>query len=377
MTLLPQDADKASRNAALTLALALPGDAVLYLLLPLYAPVFGVTLAQAGVLLAANRLVRIAGYGLVARLYSARGPRAACLVASAGAIVSTLGYFWLSGLWALLVMRLVWGLSFAALNIANQVLPTAAPEGAARRSGKARALVAVGPMVALMGGAIVAELWGPRIVFLLLGLAALAAPLFAARLPHGPEAFKASSRRLGLPGPINVWSFIMGLTLDGLFIFGLSLLAAKSLPHGAVIAGGAAMALRYLVEIGFAPVGGHLAQQHGARRMVVVFSIGAAAGLALLAGNGPVLWTGILVTIVLRALLQPLPGPLVAQTCPHDERIATLASQATWRDIGAGSGPLLAGLLLPVVPALAVYGGSAALLGAATGWLARAPVRRD
>ena len=126
-------------------------------------------------------------------------------MASACAIVSTLGYFWLSGLWALLVMRLVWGLSFAALNIANQVLPTAAPEGAARRSGKARALVAIGPMVALMGGALIAELWGPRIVFLLLGLAALAAPLFAARLPHGPEAFKASSRRLGLPGPINVW----------------------------------------------------------------------------------------------------------------------------------------------------------------------------
>ena len=77
MRLLPQDADKASRNAALTLALALPGDAVLYLLLPLYAPVFGVTLAQAGVLLAANRLVRIAGYGLVACIRrAARAPPA-------------------------------------------------------------------------------------------------------------------------------------------------------------------------------------------------------------------------------------------------------------------------------------------------------------
>lgn len=45
------------------MALALPGDAILYLLLPLYAASFGVSLVEAGLLLAANRLVRIAGYG--------------------------------------------------------------------------------------------------------------------------------------------------------------------------------------------------------------------------------------------------------------------------------------------------------------------------
>ena len=53
--------DRASRNAALVLGLTGPGDTVLYLLLPLYAAGFGVTLAEAGLLLAANRLVRIAG----------------------------------------------------------------------------------------------------------------------------------------------------------------------------------------------------------------------------------------------------------------------------------------------------------------------------
>ena len=52
-----QDADRASRNAALTLAVTLPGDTVLYLLLPLHASAFGVTLPEAGLLLAANRIV--------------------------------------------------------------------------------------------------------------------------------------------------------------------------------------------------------------------------------------------------------------------------------------------------------------------------------
>src|ERR1044071_7808148 len=88
----PATADLASSNAALTLGLGLPGDTVLYLLLPLYGAEFGVSLPEAGVLLAANRLVRIAGYGWVARGYERFGPRTACLAAAAGAIGSTLGY---------------------------------------------------------------------------------------------------------------------------------------------------------------------------------------------------------------------------------------------------------------------------------------------
>jgi hypothetical protein len=38
------------------------GDPVLYLLLPLHAAAFGITLPEAGLLLAANRIVRIFGY---------------------------------------------------------------------------------------------------------------------------------------------------------------------------------------------------------------------------------------------------------------------------------------------------------------------------
>jgi len=147
------EADRASRNAALTLALALPGDTVLYLLLPLHAAAFGVTLPEAGLLLAANRIVRVFGYRWVADFYATRGPRAACLLAVAGAVLSCLAYAALSGLWLLLIARLIWGLAFAAMNIANQALPTSHPRAAARRVGRTRAIVAVGPMLGLLGAA--------------------------------------------------------------------------------------------------------------------------------------------------------------------------------------------------------------------------------
>jgi MFS family permease len=286
----PRIADRNSRNASLTLALAQPGDTLLYLLLPLYHAVFGVSLAEAGLLLAANRLVRIAGYGWVARLYSSRGPRGACLLAAIGSVLATLGYALLSGVWALLVARLLWGLSFAAMNIATQALATAEPAGAARRSGRMRAVIAAGPVGGLLGGAVVSQLAGPRAAFLVLAAAALIAIPFAVRLPDQGEgmASRLLRPRFGLPSRLDAWSFVQGMTLDGLFVLGMSVLAAATVPHYAALAAGAALALRYIAEILLGPAGGALAERYGARRLLMLLSISTAAGLAVI-GAG-LLW---------------------------------------------------------------------------------------
>lgn len=372
MSVSPDTADRDSRNAALTLAFALPGDVLLYLLLPLYAGSFGVTLFEAGVLLAANRLIRIVGYGTVARLYGSRGARWACLIACIGSVLSTLAYGLLSGFWLLLFARLMWGLSFAILNIANQALPTSALDGAAARSGRARSLVAIGPMLSLVVGALLAETAGPRVVFILLALAALAAPVFAARLPDTTHVINRAGPRISVPEPISIWSFSMGFALDGIFVFGLSLIAAQSMPQGAVVAAGAAMALRYASEIVLSAPGGSLAQRVGPRRLLVVLSFATAASMALLGAEGMMVWGAIVLTVILRALLQPLPAPVVALAYPGPDRVQALARQATWRDIGAGAGPLAAGLLFPLLPAVAVFAGAGGLLAASTALLLRA-----
>lgn len=356
-------ADRASRNAALVLGLTLPGDTVLYLLLPLHAAIFGVTLAEAGLLLAANRLVRIAGYGWVARGYRRFGPRLACLAAVLGAALAALGYALTTGLWWLLAARLVWGLSFAAMNIATQALATALAVGAARRSGQSRAIIAAGPMLGLLGGAVLAERAGPQLVFLLLAAVALLALPVALLLPGGGgEQVHAPGPRFALPARLDLWSFVQGLTLDGLFVLGLAVLAARAMPDGAALAAGAALALRYAAEIVLGPPGGALAERFGARRLLVWLSVASAAGLAAM-GLGW-LWTGAVAVVLLRGLLQPLPAPVAAAEHPGPGRVAALARLATWRDIGAGLGPLAAGLLLPLVAPAPLYGGAALLLAA-------------
>ncbi len=128
------------------------------------------------------------------------------------------------------------------------------------------------------------------------------------------------------------------------------------------MAAGAAMALRYLAEILLSPVGGAMAQRHGARRMLIALSIACSTALLLLGTGGLLLWIGVIATVMLRALIQPLPAPVVAEAYPGPARVPALARQATWRGIGAGAGPLAAGLLFPIAPAAAIYVGGAILL---------------
>lgn len=365
------EADRATRYAALALAFCLPGDIVLYLLLPLFPEIFNLTLPEVGLLLAANRLVRIVGYQWVANLYATRGPRLTCLLATVATIVATFGYTVLSGVWALLVLRLMWGLAFAGLNIANHALASSVAIDVSRRAGRARGIVAAGPTLGLLAGAMLAEYAGVRAVFLVLGLTTLPALYFAARLPAAPEGGVGRAPAVSKPDALNVWAFCAGFTLDGIFIVGLAITVAAHQPEGAILAAGAAMALRFALEVVLSPVSGAWGQYLGPRRVLIAGALVAAFGLALigvtdLSGSDAVLWTGLLTTIVLRAVLQPLPAPVVAETYPGAARVPALAAQSTWRDIGAGLGPLAAGLLLPLIAPAATYGLAALLLAGAS-----------
>ncbi|NYT37627.1 MFS transporter [Allopusillimonas soli] len=363
-------ADRDARNAAVALGLALPVDVLLYLLLPMYHDLFGVTLAQAGILLAANRLVRIMGYGWVARRYARYGDRPACLWAVGSAAVCGVGFATLSGFWLLLPLRLLWGLAFAALNLSTQALGTILPEGASRRYGRSRAYIALGPVVALPLGAVMTQLWGPRAIFFLAAGAALLGLLAARILPATPHEQPAARRGLRLPNSLDIWSFLEGLTLDGLFIVGLSYLGKDALPGGAVVVAGSLLAVRYLGEIVLSPVGGRMADRAGPERVLVALSL--LTALALTGFGLGWLWTCSAIIVVLRALQLPLVAPIVARRTPGPGRVQALAARAIWRDIGAGFGPMMAGLLLPLVSAPWLYGVPAVLLGWAAIACARA-----
>lgn len=366
-----RQADIDSRHAAMSLSAALPCDIVLYLLLPMYAAQFHVSLAEAGVLLAANRLVRIAGYRWVASFYARRGDRPTCTLAVCAAILCALGYTVASGFWALLPLRLLWGMAFAGLNLSTQAMSTANPQGAARRSGRSRGVIAIGPMLWLPTAALLAPHIGPRLVFALVASTALLGLLAARRLPQHAYA-PPQPRRWKLPNALDWWSFLEGLTLDGLFIVGLAYMSKQSFGADGELVAGVLMALRYAGEIVLSPLGGWLAERFGAVKVLVTLSL--ATCVALVGFGGGLLWLFAGLIVILRALQLPLLAPIVAARTPPAQRVHALAGRAIWRDIGAGMGPMLAGLLLPVMSSLWLYSLAATALALAAIACGRAPV---
>ena len=297
----------------------------------------------------------------MARFYAKRGDRPTGTMAVIAAACASLGYATLSGVWLLVPFRLLWGLAFAALNISTLSMATSDPQGAARRNGRSRAIIAAGPTIALPTAALLAEKleFGPRAIFFVLTAVALAGLLATRHLPSAPHPVSAP-RKLQLPGSLDVWSFLEGFTLDGLFVVGLGYLGKDLLPGGAVMTAALLMALRYFCEIVLSPIGGRMAERFGAERLLVALSL--LTTLVLVGFGAGWIFGGAAAIVVLRALQIPLIAPIVARRTPGAGRVQALAARAVWRDIGAGTGPMAAGLLLPILPSFWLYAVSAALL---------------
>ena len=82
MTIAAENGWRAVIGSSTVMSLALLGDALLYAVLPVYAEDFGLTLPWVGVMLSANRFVRVFTYGVIARLTNAIGVRHMCVAAA-------------------------------------------------------------------------------------------------------------------------------------------------------------------------------------------------------------------------------------------------------------------------------------------------------
>jgi len=340
------------------MSLALLGDALLYAVLPVYAEHFGLTLAWVGIMLSANRIVRVFAYGAIARLTNAVGVRNMCIAAAIVATISTAMYGIGQGPATMLVARILWGLTYATLVLVTLSYAIEFRESAGSRVGAGQAIQRIGPIVALIFGAWMVSEVGPNTVFVILaGLTLLAIPV-ALTLPKTtkPKGTQSKSANFGRPTPIDVLFFLQGYGVDGVFAVSITLIFAREASLSeAVLSGGALLAMRHFAEAVAAPLFGWVADQIGARRVFVVSAIltmfgfiGVAAGFTI---------AGAIVMLLFRGALASLGPAVIAQSTDDDqEALGALARMQTWRDIGASAGPLVTGFLLTVLSAEAQHG---------------------
>jgi len=348
------------------MSFALLGDALLYAVLPAYAESFGLTLPWVGVMLSANRIVRVFAYGAIAKLTHTLGVRQMCIAAAITATLSTALYGIVQGPTLMLAARILWGLTYATLVLVCLSYAIEARERAGTRVGVSQAIQRTGPVFALFSGAWLVSYVGPNTVFLILAIpTALAIPL-ALTLPRDikPKTKYSNPVSFTRPKPIDVLFFLQGYGVDGVFAVSITLIFARDTSlSNAVMGGGALLAMRHFGEAIGAPLFGWIADRFGAPRIFFIAAVLTMLGFIGVAVGYTVL--GALVMLLFRGALASLGPAVIAQSLDASgNALGPLARMQTWRDIGASCGPLVTGVLLTVVSAEIQHAMVAVAIGA-------------
>jgi MFS family permease len=354
--------------------LSLLGDATLYVVLPnpAIAAQMGVTLGMVGILLGANRLVRIPFNPPVGMLYD-RLPRRGLLVTALfiGAC-STALYAVGSGLWSLLVGRLLWGMAWSGIWIGGNtvVLDIADDHNRGRLSGRYQMWFLMGVASASLLGGIFTDWLGFRGgLWLSAGLTALGAITWWIFLPETrPARMETNGPQRGAPGgpfpwrivlPIAVPFFALRFVIGGMFYATTNPWLSTFVGEGTTLAGlflpiatltGILAATRAIISVLSAPLGGRLSDRLGQRWPVIAASaaLGAAGGW-LMGGTGLALaFVGTAGVAVAGGVIQALAPALAGDRVSPTQHSRALSGVFTVGDFASAIGPPLAFWLLPL-----------------------------
>ncbi len=346
--------------AAVTVGLAIMGDSLMYSLLPLEAPRLGIALPLVGLLLSANRIVRLISNTVVGAVFARMGPRIPFLAATVLALATTLAYGWAPGVAVFLLARVGWGVAWSALRQGGFQAVWAGDEG--RRGqlmGVLWGTIRLGSAISVMVGGLLYDRYGYRAAIMgVAGLTALSLPL-AWRISWPREASRQASRpvRLGdawrvLRPPAPRWAVLAGGTqalLEATLVSTASLFLTAKVGSNALLgyvgtAAGALLAVRWLGDLVFGPLFGALSDRIGQRWTALGL-----AGLAFFLVVGPVQMAGLpalaglgLVFICNAGLVVTLAATAnsLALRTPSPHLLVGLYTTAV--DVGLAAGPLIA-----------------------------------
>ena len=391
----------------LGVAISLLGDSTLYTVLPRpeVAAEAGVSLAMVGVLLGANRAVRLLTNGVAGVLYD-RLPRRPLLTASLflGAL-STLIFAAGRGPAPLLLSRLLWGIAWSGIWVGGNaaLLAVSGHDNRGRLSGRFQMWFFIGSGAAALFGGVLTDLLGFRQGLLIGGgLTALAALVWLVALPDlraqdavrltppaagpvgapaaAPTAASAAVAAAAFPWatvfaaavPMFVMRFVYSGVLAATAILWMAGLVGEGVTLGAFIAPiatvtGAFVAVRALISVAGARLAGHLSDLAGRRWWTVAGMLLAGAMGVWLAGSAstPLALSGALLAAVTAGGVQALAPAIVGDRGRAAQHGRMLSVVYTLGDLGSALGPPLALWLLGWLPIATLYRLSAVLLALA------------
>jgi MFS family permease len=349
----------------LTIGLSILGDSFLYGNLPIEAENLGIALPLVGVLLSANRLVRLISNTWASSVFEKFGPRKPFIASTVLALITTALYGVGWGLVVFLLARMGWGIAWSALRQGGyQAIWTGGQHAKGRLMGLLWGMIRLGSAFSVLLGGYLRDLWGYRAgVFGVMAISALAIPVAlsirwpaeAQRISSSQQSFREGwkealkterGRRLLLAGSIHT-------LFEGVLIATASLFLARRLGNFDFLSGlgirigtiaGLLLALRWTSDILFAPGIGWMSDRLGQVKSLAVLVCVLLVSLAgAVSFSGPYLVLCLAFLFVSSAGLNIILSALANSLSVHMERPHIyLGVYATAIDGGLALGPLLA-----------------------------------
>lgn len=374
----------------LAVCLSLFGDLTLYAVLPSQREVVGLSLAAVGVMLGANRLIRVPSNPVVGLLFDRLGRRRLFLFGMVLGVLSTLGYGLAAGFWPFLGTRLVWGVAWTLINIGGitMVHDVSTPANRGRLAGIYNAWMLVGFAVGPLLGGFLVDAIGFRPTMRLYALAAAVGLTVAAlalpetyrrdTAPRGPAPTRATLASLVRGGAealshnpqlasVLFLAVIFQFVGEGIALSTLNLLMVDrfgdSVSIGALALGVASItgilsAVRSLIAGASGPAAGLVSDRRNDRSLVMagslILGMGSFALLAL-ARSLPLIVAAVGLSAVSAGAGMAGLTAAVGDLAPSGRRGVVIGAYATAGDIGAAAGPLLAFALAQVIPLSWLY----------------------
>ena len=363
--------------------LSLIGDSSLYAVLPTHVSDAGITLASVGIILSANRFVRLLLNGPAGLAYD-RWPRRPLFV---GALLlgafSTALYAFRGGFWPLLAGRLLWGLSWSGIWVGGNAMIADICDRHTR--GRMVGLYQTSFFLGTASGSILGGLLTDWLGYsLAMGIGAcltLAGALTAMTfLPETLRSGEDCAVEEEKPGPVVPPDPATGarmasaiallgvhrLTIPGILSPTLGLLLLETLGSSTTMAGmsfgvatltGVGLGVSYIVSMVAAPVMGRLSDRASDRwRVAAEGLVPGMAGFVLLALGSPFfILLGLPLTAFAGGSNQGLSTAIVGDLSREGQRGRKMGILFTVGDLTSAIGPLLAYALIPVVGLRVIY----------------------
>ncbi len=342
-------------------ALSLLGDAMLYVVLPARPEDFHVLIWQVGILLGANRFIRLITNELAGRIVDRFSSEKPLLLAVLVGGLTTASYAISWGFWWLLAARMTWGACWSVLRVEGYLSALTLSHGENRGKIIAiyQALSRLGSGGGTLLGGLLTDLVGLRFTFFLFSIITISGVILVLKAkpdevpvtdPSNENQKIKNPEPLEVFNPFSLWFCVFSLAMTEQMIANLTgrLVAdriALGIPFSIGVASltGILLSFRTFGTLFIGPVSGILSDRIGREKLILLTTLLQIIAISLLVLSKNWLLGALVLSIQLLASSASRVGiyVLAGDKAPQEGQALFMNRFSTFNDLGTALGPFV------------------------------------